>query len=122
MALVVNRRVVDIITFCKFPLFIQLWWYFIKSRSYIGLSGILRCWLLVLIFLWAVAFFSIITYLVVVIILNVLLACWVLLSYVELYRPYILPIYCRFLIRLPGICLIPVVVLSEVSRGIVLSF
>jgi len=33
-----------------------------------------------------------------------------------------LPIYCHFLVRLPGIYFVFIVVLSEVSRGIVLSF
>jgi len=69
-----------------------------------------------------VAFFSIVPYLVVIIAFDVFFACWVLLGYVKLYGFYVLPIYCRFLIRLPGICLVLIVVLLKVSKGVTFFF
>ena len=90
--------------------------------GYISLSEAFGCWLLVLVFFRAAAFFSIVTYLIVVIVLNVFFAYWVLLSCVKLYGPCILPIYYCFLVRLPGICFIPIVVLLKVFRGIALLF
>ena len=68
------------------------------------------------------AFSSIVTYLVIIIAFNVFFAYWVLLSCIKLYRLYILPIYCRFLVRLSSIYFILIVVLLKVFRSIALSF